>query len=69
MYFDDILHTYACQHFLTTDMQNHDEDLLSISQAYCGHIVKSPQLLNLMGNLGQILHACLLIFNIVQPLV
>ena len=39
----NILHTYACQHFLTTGMRNHlfmDEGLLSISLACCGQLVK-----------------------------
>ena len=43
VYFEQILHTYACQHCLTTGMRNKlfmDEALLSISQASRGQLVK-----------------------------
>ena len=43
VYFDQILHTYACQYCLTTGMRNNflkDEALLSISMAGRGHLVK-----------------------------
>ena len=44
VYYDGIVHTYACQHSQTTDMRNSvplaDEALLSISAASCGQLVK-----------------------------
>ena len=43
VYFDQMLDTYACQHFLTNVMRNSifmDEALLCISPIYRGHVVK-----------------------------
>ena len=44
VYFDQILHTNACQHYLTTGMRNSlflmDEGLLSIVSAGFGQLVK-----------------------------
>ena len=43
VYLDQIVHTYVCQHSLTTGMQNHlfvMTSLLSISPACSGQIVK-----------------------------
>ena len=59
-----ILHTYACQHPLTTDMRSHpfffiDMGLLSNFPACCGQLVNSSLLLNLIGYFDQILHTYL----------
>ena len=59
-YFHQILHTYACQHCLTTDMHNSflmDEALLSICPAGGGQLLK--MLLNLMVYLDPIWHTYL----------
>ena len=44
VYFDQILHTNACQHYLITGMCNRvflmDDGLLSIISASCGQLVK-----------------------------
>ena len=58
VYFDQILHTNACQHYLMTGMCNSpfgmDECLLNIISA-----VENAHLLNRMVYLDQILHAYL----------
>ena len=61
VYFDQILHTNACQHYLTTDMCNSflDEVLLSIISAGCGQLVKTLITLDCMVYLDQIVHTYL----------
>ena len=49
VYFDNILHTYACYHCLTTIIRNMVEDLLSISPAGRGQLVKILITLELHG--------------------
>ena len=58
VYFDQILHTYACQHCLTTGMHYSflliDKALSNINQAGYGQLVK--MLIPLEPDLNQILH-------------
>ena len=71
VYFDYILHTYACKYSLATDMRNHifvmDDALLSISPVCCGQLVKMLITLEPHGIFGP--NCMLAFFKIVQPLV
>ena len=68
VYFDQILHTHAFQHCLTTGMRVlMEEALLSISATSHGQLVKVLITLEPHGIFGS--NCILIYFNIVHPLV